>query len=416
MQLCNDVHLTYCTNIHAGESWPDVWQSLKAYVPELKKRLSPEASFGIGLRLSDQASHTLIDTHTLATFQNWLKVNDLYVFTMNGFPYGNFHRQRVKDDVHHPDWTTPQRRDYTIRLARIMAQLPSCPTGFPTNNCSEAGISTSPISYRLWYNSLADIHMAMQKGCLHMAEVVKELIAISLETGKIIHLDIEPEPDGLIDHVADTIAFFNETLIPIVAGYLVDTLSVTHSKAEDLARTHLQLCYDVCHFAVMYENPLEAIKAFQEANIGIGKIQLSAALKATLSTSVAAREPLAQAFQSLIDPTYLHQVVAHTADFSTTKPTINYPDLPQALAHIYEPHIAEWRTHFHVPLFCEDFGLLQATQEDIKKILSLQKAKPVTKHLEVETYTWEVLPESLKIPLLDSIEREIQWVLQTLNE
>ncbi len=411
MNLGNHIHLTYCTNIHAGETWPDVFQSLTEYVLPLKKAISPDAPFAIGLRLADQASRDLMEPAELAAFQQWLIANDLYVFTMNGFPYGGFHRQRVKDDVHRPDWTTTERRDYTIRLAQILAQLPN----FPANESGTMGISTSPLSYRGWFTTTDAYNAALQQGCLHMAEVVKELIAISLATGKVIHIDIEPEPDGFIDHVQDTIAFFNQKLIPTVTAYLVDALSIKHGAAEELARTHLQLCYDVCHFAVMYEEPEQAINAFEQAGIRIGKVQISAALKADLPAQEDARKAVAQAFQNLAESTYLHQVVARKNSLSAQEQWTareQYPDLPDALPHIFAPTFVEWRTHFHVPIFIKDYGLLQSTQEDIEKIVSLQKAKPFATHWEVETYTWEVLPAELKISLLESIDREMKWVLE----
>jgi len=421
MQLSSHLHLTYCTNIHLGETWEEIFRSLETYVLPLKQALSPDAPFAIGLRLSDQASRVLIEAKELEAFQTWLQTHDLYVFTMNGFPYGGFHGQRVKDDVHRPDWTTTDRRDYTIRLARILAQLPNAPA---SSQSSDAGISTSPLSYRGWFSTPEDRDQAITAGCVHLAEVVKELIGIALETGKIIHIDIEPEPDGFIDHVQDTIELFNQKLIPAVTMYLVDTLSVKHAAAEELARTHLQVCYDVCHFALMYEYPEKALRAFAEAGIRIGKVQISAALKADLPPQPEARNLLADAFKTLAESTYLHQVVARKTSLSAQEEWTarqHYPDLPDALPHIHDPAIAEWRTHFHVPVFVRDYGLLQSTQDDIRTVIALVKAdllqnggKSFTHHLEVETYTWEVLPPELKINLSDSIEREMKWVLGQL--
>ncbi len=411
MQIGHNTHLTYCTNIHAGETWPEVFQSLQAYVPPLKQRLCPHQPFGIGLRLSDQASRVLIEPENLLQFKNWLADNGLYVALINGFPYGGFHGQRVKDNVHRPDWTTPQRRDYTIRLARILAELLAI-SPFPD---LEGGISTSPVSYRPWHTA-EEAERVLETGCLHMAETVAELVRISVEKGRTIHLDIEPEPDGMIDHVQDTIGFFDRKLIPAVTAHLSGNLSVGKEKAEALARTHLQLCYDVCHFAVMYENPAAAIKAFGENGIAIGRVQLSAALKAALPENPANREPLARAFQDLSESTYLHQVTVRNSEFGIRNSELKqYRDLPDALPHIHDPGATEWRTHFHVPVFTGNFGLLQSTQNDILEILSLQKRKPFTRHLEVETYTWEVLPDELKMSLPDSIEREMRWVLANME-
>ena len=38
----------------------------------------------------------------------------LEVVTLNGFPYSGFHAPVVKRDVYLPDWTEPERRDYTL--------------------------------------------------------------------------------------------------------------------------------------------------------------------------------------------------------------------------------------------------------------------------------------------------------------
>lgn len=421
MHIGNGIHLTYCTNIHAGETWEQIFQSLQAYVPPLKQRLSPGSPFGIGLRLSGQASRALAEPENLLQFKDWLTGNGVYVALINGFPYGGFHGQRVKDDVHRPDWTTPERRDYSIRLAHILAELLGI-SPFPD---LQGGISTSPVSYRPWHTD-EETDAVLEIGCAHIAEVALELVRISTEKGKTIHLDIEPEPDGMIDHVQDTIDFFNRRLIPAVSAYLAHNLGIDHKAAEDLARKHLQLCYDVCHFAVMYEDPAAAIEAFAANGVNIGRVQISAALKADLPANPADREPIAKAFQNLAESTYLHQVAAKTApsppapEGKKSSPfggrgAVQYHDLPEALPHIYEPDVTEWRTHFHVPVFVRDFGVLQSTQDDILKTVSQQKAKPFTRHWEVETYTWEVLPDGLKTGLPDSIERELRWVLAHLD-
>ena len=80
-------HLTYCTNIHPGESWKDHFINIKENLPLVKEKISPEGAMGIGLRLSNEASIELIQKENLAAFKQWLKEQDMYVFTMNGFPY-----------------------------------------------------------------------------------------------------------------------------------------------------------------------------------------------------------------------------------------------------------------------------------------------------------------------------------------
>src|SRR6476660_926361 len=103
--------LSYCTNIHAGETWTDHFAALKKHFPFIKKEVSPAVAMGIGLRLSNLASLEIVTEGKLAEFQQWLREHDAYVFTMNGFPYGGFHDTVVKDQVHAPDWTTDERVD-----------------------------------------------------------------------------------------------------------------------------------------------------------------------------------------------------------------------------------------------------------------------------------------------------------------
>ena len=141
--LINDLfHLSYCTNIHPAETWEATFQSLQKYLLPIQSKLAPNKKLGIGLRLSNQASIELNQRNHLEAFKQWLNNHNLYVFTMNGFPYGAFHQQRVKDQVHQPDWSTKERFEYTKRLIDQLAYL--LPEGM------EGGISTSPISYKPW--------------------------------------------------------------------------------------------------------------------------------------------------------------------------------------------------------------------------------------------------------------------------
>src|SRR3954463_15066406 len=116
MQVGAGLQLTYCTNIHPAHGWADVFENLRRYTPPLKARLSPDRPFGIGLRLSGAESSELLIGDRLGAVVAWLKQEGLYVFTLNGFPYGPFHRQPVKAMVHAPDWREEERVAYTLRL------------------------------------------------------------------------------------------------------------------------------------------------------------------------------------------------------------------------------------------------------------------------------------------------------------
>ncbi len=398
MKITGNTHLTYCTNIHPGETWEEVFRTLQTYVPPLRQALALGQPFGIGLRLSDAASRDLILPNKLTEFKGWLASQNAYVAIINGFPYGGFHRQRVKDEVHQPDWTTTDRFEYTVRLARILAQL--LPEGI------EGGISTSPVTYRHWWQGNGQSAM-LRQACGHLTNAIAELHQIRQETGKLIHIDMEPEPDGWIDTTANTIDFFKNHLIPNAVVDLQTALNLTQSEAEESILTHFQLCYDVCHFAVMYEDPAEAIRQFTQAGIRIGRAQISAALKAAIPGDQAGRQALAGQFRKFADSVYLHQVAARMPDGTIAQ----FPDLPPALNTMETTQASEWRSHFHVPVFVHDYGLLQSTQDDIVTVLQRQRHEPFTRHLEVETYTWEVLPDDLKLDLTASIRRELEWVL-----
>jgi len=399
-----DLHLSYCSNIHAGETWDATFQNLKIYIPEVKKRLAHKGAFGIGLRLSHEASLILERPEHLQEFRDWLKKSNAYVYTLNCFPYGGFHRTKVKEQVHAPDWTTEARRDYTIRCFRILAQL--LPEGM------EGGISTSPLTYRHWFSTDVEKEEAFAQATAHLIEVVEELVRLRRETGKLLHLDIEPEPDGLLENSEELICYFKDWLLTKGKAELAKKLGIVEKEAAALILVHLQVCYDVCHFAIGYEKPKETFQKLKKAGIGIGKIQLSAALKLLIPDSPFERFSIGKRLEEFADTTYLHQVVGRTNEGGLK----SYPDLPQALAQLGGTQDLEWRVHFHVPIFLANYGTFQATQEDIVEVLKLVNANSsITKHLEVETYTWEVLPQDTHLTLGDAISRELSWVKERLQ-
>ena len=396
-------HLTYCTNIHAGESWADHFKAISENLPLIKKTISKDHPMGVGLRLSNTASAALIQREQLNHFKHWLKENDLYVFTLNGFPYGGFHRTRVKDQVHAPDWTTRDRVEYTKRLFSILKEL--LPEGM------DGGQSTSPLSYRHWFSSLELFDQAKTDATKQITEIVLFLANIYKEEGKILHLDIEPEPDGLLETGEEFIDWYNNVLLPGSLTVISKELNVNANTAADIVKRHICLCYDVCHFAIGYEPHQQIINRLNESGIRVGKIQISAALKGMFGKNDADRKKVIEAFAKFNEPTYLHQVVAKTDEGKLFR----YRDLPEALAETLHNGVCEWRAHFHVPIAEKQLGLLESTQDAISEVLQIQKQHPFTNHLEVETYTWEVLPPELKMPLADSITREMNWVIHCLD-
>ncbi|MBO9154570.1 metabolite traffic protein EboE [Chitinophaga sp. GCM10012297] len=394
-------HLTYCTNIHAGESWGEHFAQLQQFIPAVKAQVSPGKPFGIGLRLSNLASLELSKEEPLNAFREWLRKNDCYVYTMNGFPYGGFHHERVKDQVHTPDWATAERVAYTIRLFRILAAL--LPEGM------EGGVSTSPLSYRLWHRCGEEHKSIMESATLNMLLVVEQLIKIRRSGGPLLHLDVEPEPDGMLENSKEYIDWYFQHLLPAGVIMFTDKFGMTEEEAMLAIKNHVQLCYDVCHFAVSYEDPKVVLERLYFFGLKVGKIQISAALKGLFPKE--GREPVINAFAAFNENIYLHQVIARMSNDQK----VHYPDMPAALDDAGRADLEEWRAHFHVPVFVQDFGVLTSTRDDISRVLALQAAKPFTQHLEVETYTWEVLPPGLKQEMSGSIAREMKWVLQQLE-
>ena len=399
----NGFHLTYCTNIHPGESWKDTFDNLQYHIPKIKKELSPDQPLGIGLRLSNEASLDLIKTDKLSEFKAWLKDNQAYTFTFNGFPYGGFHRQVVKDKVHHPDWTTEERRDYTCRLFDILEEL--LPEGM------DGGISTSPLSYKFWHDSDEKLDEARKVSTTHMVEVAAKLYQIKQQKGRLLHLDVEPEPDGLLENTADVLSFFRHWLIPLGTEVFVKQFNLTEEEAATALKDHVRVCYDVCHFAIVYEKPDEVLATFEGEGIKIGKIQISAALKVNLPQGDEEKEAVRSLLLPFEESTYLHQVVARQRDGSL----VAFNDLSPALDTLSETDAEEWRVHFHVPVFLAEYGQLSSTQEAIVEVLNILQSSKITNHLEVETYTWEVLPEDVNLDLTHSIIRELQWVTEKMD-
>ncbi|MEM8673986.1 MAG: metabolite traffic protein EboE [Cyanobacteria bacterium P01_G01_bin.67] len=400
----SNLHLTYCTNIHPGETWGEVASNLKQYIPQLKARLTPDAPFGIGLRLADVAARELLLGDNLVQLKNWLEEQDLYVFTLNGFPYGGFHHQVVKDQVYAPDWSKTERLDYTLRLIEILTVL--LPSGL------DGGISTLPISYKPWWHNSENKERVLKQSSLNLGIAIATLAAISQQTGQLIHIDLEPEPDGMLENTQEIIDFFQDWLLPVAGNWLTENKGITQSLAETWIREHIRVCYDTCHFALEYEEPQNIVQGFQDAGIKIGKIQLSSAIQIAIPSEISQRQTILEQISPFAESTYLHQVIANHGAGKFQ----HYADLADALEHFLTTEAQEWRTHFHVPIFISNFQLFESTQDHIVKLLKMLPNENLGNHWEIETYTWEVLPSELKLDILTSIEREYQWVLSVNSQ
>ena len=406
MEIPERLHLTFCSNIYSGESWEDVFDALKKNIPIVKNEISKEKKFGIGLRLSAQAAEVLLSENHLWDFKKWLAENNCYVFTLNGFPYGNFHGEAVKDEVYKPDWSSDYRLNYTLDLINVLAEL------IPGNSDPEfsGGISTSPISYKPWIKDPKQLDFILKASCFHLVKCVEEMLTIRRTSGKLIHLDIEPEPACLLENSEETIHFFTKFFIPFGINYFGEKHAMGKEEAKKIISEHIRVCYDVCHFAVEFEDHEKAILGFTEAGIKIGKVQISSALK-VVTDKKADRKKMLELYSRFAESTYLHQTIVKNNEGKSFR----FHDLPFALKQFENENFLEWRTHYHVPVFMPAYNELQSTQEDILRVFEILKKNKFTNHLEVETYTWEVLPEDERLPLNESIIREMNWVIQNLK-
>jgi hypothetical protein len=385
MRLTSNIHLAYCTNIHRGEDWAETFNSLQRYTLQVRDRVCPGKPYAIGLRLSDKASRELSEPAALKSFQSWLDKNNCYIFTINGFPYGNFHGTRVKEQVYAPDWTTPERLEYTNRLFDILAQL--VPAGY------EGSVSTVPGSFKEFITTPEQVKAMRQ----NLWRCIEHIAKLSEETGKVLHLGLEPEPLCYLETTAETVSFFEQ---------------MRADRPKDLRlRQYLGVNYDTCHLAIECEDPEQSIEWLRRHEIKLSKIHLSSALKVI---------PTPETREALIpfaNSTYFHQVIQRNPDGSLTR----FKDLDLALNNqqsTINNQLIEWLIHFHIPLHSEPTKLFSNTTDRLLGVLKmLSRHQNICSHLEMETYTWEVMPSKMKNRnVVDQLVDEYEWTLQRLAE
>lgn len=387
-------HLTYCSNIHAGERWSEVSAALAAHLPDIRARLAANGPMAIGLRLSAAAAETLAQPGELSAFRAFLADGGYYVFTINGFPFGAFHGTRVKENVYLPDWHDRRRLEYSNRLADIMAAL--LPDDVPSGS-----VSTVPGAFRrtLTPESAGGIATMVWRHAAH-------LVALEQRTGRRILLALEPEPACFLETTDDAVRFFSD--------WLFDARRLREAQGDigaaltvEQVRAHVGLCYDACHMAVQFEDHARSLSALEAAGITIAKVQVTSGLHLAEGAG-ATVEQLA----GFAEDTYLHQVVQHDAGTFA-----RYDDLPEALAaSAANPSASrQWRVHFHVPVHRGGAGALGTTQTDLERLLELVKQRRTCPYFEVETYTWSVLSPSCRAEnLAAEIAAELAWTREVL--
>ncbi|MYS35715.1 xylose isomerase-like TIM barrel protein [Streptomyces sp. KhCrAH-43] len=350
------VHLAYCTNVHPAETLDGVRAQLRDHCEPVRKRLGRDR-IGIGLWLARGAARTLVeDPAQLRSLRTELDRRGLEVVTLNGFPYEGFGAEEVKYRVYKPDWTDPERLTHTTDLARLLGAL------LP-DDVTEGTISTLPLAWRTPYTGDPEAERTALEALTTLGE---RLDALAELTEKSIRIGLEPEPGCTVETTADAIA-------PLTA--------VGHPR--------IGVCVDTCHLATSFEDPDTAMDALTEAGIPVVKAQLSAALHAEHPHLPEVRTALA----AFAEPRFLHQT--RTATAAGLRGT---DDLDEAVTGEILPDSAPWRAHFHVPLHAPPAPPLTSTLPVLRAALArlVGGARPLTRHLEVETYTWQALPAELR--------------------
>jgi hypothetical protein len=391
-------HLTYSTLVHESDTWDDLWRSVTTFLPRVKARVSPAAPFGVSIRLSDATARTLVaDPGERARLRDFLAAQDLYVFTANAFPYGPFKDRLVMERVYEPDWSTAERVRYTADVARILADI--------TPAYVDPGIQTAPLAFRPNVSGEGYVD-ALTRGVLL---VVSGLVDLERHTGRTVRLALEPEPACYLETTPETVRYFEDRLFSSTAArILAGMLRSTPAEAEAAARRHLGVVFDICHQSVQFEDIPAALGSLVAAGIPILKLQEAAALRIPRITDEVVHE-----LRRFTDTIYLSQTTERREDGSLAQ-HLHLADAIEA----YEARggrgggaAVEWRTHVHVPVFLDDLGLFGTTRSGIDEALVMHRRTPLSDHLEIETYTWDVLPARLKTgDIVDDVVRELEFV------
>jgi sugar phosphate isomerase/epimerase len=377
--------LGYCTNVHAGTTLAEVRANLERHACAVKAIVAPREDLGVGLWLPAAASAPLArDAGAIASLRDWLRARGLLVFTINGFPSGDFHGAVVKHAVYEPDWSRPERLAYTrdlITIARGLAEAGS-----------EMSISTLPVGWPR--RGAAGETARLEAAAASLRAAAASAAAAEAEAGVLVHVDLEPEPGCLLERSADVAGFFARHLLG--------------GADEAIVRRHVRVCHDACHAAVMFEEQAACATAYARAGALVGKVQLSSAACARFDgRSEAERRALRAELGAFVEERYLHQTVVRGAGGGCTF----FDDLPAALAAGGAAPSGEWRVHFHVPVFAETAGALATTRDELVRAIDAFGPWTGVRHFEVETYAWGVLPAPLRdADLAAGIARELNWV------
>jgi hypothetical protein len=390
-------HLTYSTLVHPGDTWDDMWESLTTYVPKVQKRVCPDAPFGVSLRLSNASAATLVASKDERDrLKAFLADNNMYLYTVNAFPYGPFKNTVVKEQVYEPDWRSEERSRYTMNVAEILSDV--VPEGIAPS------IQSAPLGFKPNVTSSAVVDSYTE----HVMRVTAHLVKLEQRTGRRVTLALEPEPFCFLETTDETIDYFTRHLYTGKSAEMLARLAgIPVSEAIVAQRRFIGIVFDICHQAVVYEDIPVSLQKLVDAGIPIFKLQEAAAMRIPNVT-----QKIVDSLKRYAKTIYLTQTVERRE--GRIARFLNLEDAFKAWEA--DPGPREWRTHFHVPVFLDDLGELGTTRFAIEEALRMHKALPLSRQLEIETYTWDVLPDHLKSgDIVDYVSRELEWVRAQLQ-
>lgn len=400
MMLPGGALLSYCMNVHPGERLDQVRAALSGPVARLAASFS-RGPFAAGLYLAnDAARHLDEEPRAREELAALMAEKGLAAFSVNAFPFGGFHEDRVKERAYKPTWTEAPRRAYTLAVARVLAAL--LPEG------AEGSISTVPLSFKSFQEA-----QVLERCAAALADTIADLKALEDDTGRRIALALEPEPLASLETSAESIAFFENHLLTGGALRLAGALGLAKGEAEALIRRHCGLCFDTCHLALQWEDLSAAARAIAGAGLRIVKTQISVALE--LRDPDRNPEGVAR-LRSFAEPRYYHQSIAKSGLRAVDLPLIFDPEgrLNEAWRGV-----EALRTHFHVPIFWSGDAVLGTTRRALDGLVPVL-LEAGCRHFEVETYSWDVVPEAERALLAPGVEamlrRELEEALGLFGE
>jgi sugar phosphate isomerase/epimerase len=353
------VHLGYCTNVHPAEDLAGILAQLDAYAAGARRRLDG-AVVGLGLWLAAPVAAALADAPaSRRRLRRELDARGFEVVTVTGFPYRPFgesqpmqlvgigpsQRSSAKYAGYEPDWTSRDRLEYTLNLARVLADL------LP-DDAARGSVSTLPLGWREDWDAAA----AATAGRL-LDELAEGLTEVAWRTGRLIRVGFEPAPGC----VAET------------AEQAVDAL-----RGVDTDR--IGICLDLSHLAGTWEEPAQALATLARAGLPVVKVQVSAALE------VADPAAAGPALRRYAEPRRL--CAGADGRQIRSRSGAGTDDLDGALEQELP---GPWRVHHHLPVHAQlapplgtTIGVVRAAFDEL-----VGGGTAGCDHFDVETYGWQ---------------------------